>query len=270
MPKLLKVLRSTVIKQSTAQSTTLPASAKRDLPAGEYELVKVEPAPLGHVKVSFRDKLMSADGIQAFQTWFIFVDKAIELPESTASGEIKLPVKWDSQVNSRFPDQAHRMCFSSSIHMALGTISKRFRDNFPKDDDYLKFMLKYGDTTQASAHLTALAKAGFKAQYRQDGSLSDIVKSIEDGFPCCLGILHHGSLKYPTGGGHWICCGGVSGDRRKFLIFDPYGSCVDPGGPYTGPVSNGNGYWCPENVLDARWSVATGDEDGWMMTFYGN
>lgn len=213
---------------------------------------------------------------KGFHTWMAFHkdivifegEKQVYPKVLSASREIKLAVKWESQMNSRMPEQAARMCFSSSVWMAMAYISKDFVKLFPNDDDYLRSVLKRGDTTQAHAHISALKENGFDCQYSQNGRLEDIVESLEVGLPCCLGILHRGSVYAPTGGGHWLCCGGVNVSRDKFLMFDPFGSVLD-NPPYSGPIERGNGYWCPKSVLDRRWTVDS-ESDGWFMTFFGN
>jgi hypothetical protein len=41
------------------------------------------------------------------------------------------------------------------------------------DDDYLKTVLKYGDTTQYTAHIKACADYGVLATFYRNGSLAD-------------------------------------------------------------------------------------------------
>lgn len=277
MTQDLVVKKTTLLKQNTAQSSTLSNDNKGEIGPGTYAISLIEAAASNHYKVTFEVAIPTLDKTRQVKTWFFYDDGvSVELPKeiskppvANTNGSITLGVKWDDQVNSRYPDQAHRMCFSSSIHMALSYISAKFKQRFPKDDDYLNYMLKYGDTTEAHAHIAALESLGFKVQYSQKGHLRDIVKSLEEGLPCALGILHRGTVNAPSGGGHWVCCGGVNAARDSFQLFDPYGSVLDDGGPYTGAIANGNGYWCPAKVLDGRWTVDS-DSDGWMMTFRGN
>jgi hypothetical protein len=177
-------------------------------------------------------------------------------------GLIELKIEWDSQTNSRNREQANRMCFSSSVWMAMNYLHPLFTKRFRCDDDYLDAVLKVGDTTEAFAHLTVLSNLGYQVNYTQTANLGDIDDHLSKGRPVGIGILHHGSLENPYGG-HWVVVGGCDGNRYK--LFDPYGCLLDQP-EYSGAVERGNGYWVGGHILDARWTVSS-ESDGWAMLF---
>lgn len=185
------------------------------------------------------------------------------------SQEILLDVTWDSQINSRFPDQAYRMCFSSSVWMVASYSSPGFKKKFPKDDDYLNFMLDYGDTTNSTAHLQALRDLGLKPVYAQDLNCDEAIKLLKQNKPLAIGILHHGSHKYPEGTGHWCVIRGINESQDTFYINDPYGSVMD-NPPYSGAVENGCCAEYPRWMMNYRWTVDSpgkDGKDGWGLYF---
>jgi hypothetical protein len=258
---IIKATQDTLLKRRPVQSGVLSDAEKLGIKKGEAIACNwIKPQPGGHLLIELSKPRAG------FYQWYIFTQHCNFTPVKDTA--IKLAIAWDSQTNSRYPTQAYRMCFSSSVWMAASYASILFRRKFAKDDDYLKEVLKCGDTKIADAHLEALSHAGVYAQYKQNGKVADLIYQLEKGLPVAIGILHHGTLKYPTGGGHWVVVGGVSADRRSFLLFDPYGS-VTENPPYSGKVEAGNGYWVDVAVLDSRWTVQS-TNDGWMMSFEGN
>jgi hypothetical protein len=54
------------------------------------------------------------------------------------------------------------------------------------DDDYLRTVLKYGDTTQYTSHVRAAFDYGVKATFRTNGTRSTLEKELDDGLSCGL------------------------------------------------------------------------------------
>jgi hypothetical protein len=77
------------------------------------------------------------------------------------------------------------------------------------DDDYLKRVLRYGDTTEATAHLRAAFDYGVKATFLTNGTRTTLEKELDAGYPVACGILHHGPAHAPRGGGHWMLVVGL-------------------------------------------------------------
>jgi hypothetical protein len=111
-----------------------------------------------------------------------------------------------------------RHCQSSSISMCLAYLGVAgIRD----DLDYLRVVQRHGDTTSQAAHQDALKELGVNARFVQNCSASQAQAEIRAGLPVAMGILHHGPVSAPSGGGHWIACYGTS--PGGWVVNDPYG-----------------------------------------------
>ena len=60
-----------------------------------------------------------------------------------------------------------RMCFSSTMAMAIKYLAPTSLMGVNADDDYLKRVLRYGDTTQSFAQIKAAADYGIKATFQR-------------------------------------------------------------------------------------------------------
>ena len=154
-----------------------------------------------------------------------------------------------------------RMCFSSSMAMALDYINP---DAIEGDDDwYLNEVFKFGDSVSSSAQVAAAQSLGFDAEFRMDGTEELLLKILDEGTPVPIGILHHGSVDHPTGGGHWICLIGY--DNKYFHVHDPFGELELISGGYlkAGPSDGEFQKYTRKNLM-RRWLIAN-DHDGWLM-----
>lgn len=130
-----------------------------------------------------------------------------------------------------------RQCQTSSIAMCL----KYFDVPGINDDrDYLKIVNKYGDTTKRQPHFDALAELGVFAKFTTHADAQDVKDEIDKGRPVAAGILHHGAVSAPHGGGHFIVITGYS--QNYWLVQDPYGELdlVNGGWEKTGPTAGRN------------------------------
>jgi hypothetical protein len=111
------------------------------------------------------------------------------------------------------------MCFSSTAAMAIKYLNPTALLGSNADDDYLKRVLRYGDTTEATAHLRAAFDYGIKATFLTNGTRTTLEKELDAGYPVACGILHHGPAHAPRGGGHWMLVVGLT---------DTHVICHDP------------------------------------------
>ena len=114
-----------------------------------------------------------------------------------------------------------RMCFSSTCAMAIKYLRPDALKGSNADDDYLRTVLKYGDTTEYTSHLKACKQYGVLATFSQKGTKDTLLNELNMGFPVATGILHKGHVSSPRGGGHWMLLIGDEGD--KGIFHDPYG-----------------------------------------------
>ena len=122
-----------------------------------------------------------------------------------------------------FPQQDNgpegwRQCQTSSLAMCLKYLKV---PGINDDTDYLAIVNKYGDTTSQAAHSAALAALGVRARFRQNMSAGDVMGEIKAGLPVAIGVLHHGPVTAPSGGGHYVAVYGF--DAEAWNVMDPYG-----------------------------------------------
>lgn len=184
------------------------------------------------------------------------------MPAPPAGKGNPLKVPYYSQRDSEVPGQANRMCFSSSCAMLVATLRPGALQGANADDTYLKAVQRFGDTTDASAQIKALASYGIKAKFRQDCNWSDLERQIDRGVPVPCGFLHHGPSSAPTGGGHWLIVIGYAPTNGSVIVNDPWGEASLVNGGYYSNRGAGLAYsrknWGP------RWMVE-GPGTGWAI-----
>lgn len=159
---------------------------------------------------------------------------------------------------------ADRMCFSSTVAMAVKYMRPDALLGSNADDTFLRTVLKYGDTTSATAQVRACKDYGITATFRQNGRKEDLIEEINKGYPVATGFLHKGLYTSPNGGGHWALLIGYNPTQGVF--HDPYGELdnVNGGYPKRGVGGKSVAYtwerWLP------RWAVK-GPGDGWYLSF---
>jgi lysozyme len=151
-----------------------------------------------------------------------------------------------------------RQCQTSSIAMCLKYLDT---PGINDDTDYLKIVNKYGDTIYRNPHFKALAELGVSAKFTQTADSDDVKKQIDSGLPVVAGILHHGTVSDPSGGGHFVVITGYG--RDYWLVQDPYGEqdLVNGGWASTGAVDGRNVRYSFKN-LNPRFFVGGGGS-GW-------
>ena len=157
-----------------------------------------------------------------------------------------------------------RMCFSSTAAMAIKYLNPTALLGSNADDDYLKRVLRYGDTTEATAHIRAAFDYGVKATFLTNGTRTTLEKELDAGYPVACGILHHGPAHAPRGGGHWMLVVGLT--DTHVICHDPYGEMDNANGGYPKPGVGGKNVSYTWKNWSKRWMV-DGNGSGWYMTF---
>lgn len=156
------------------------------------------------------------------------------------------------------------MCFSSTCAMAIKYLQPDALRGSNADDVYLKTVLKYGDTTQYTSHIKACADYGVLASFYRNGSRTTLQNELNGGFPVATGILHHGPVTSPRGGGHWMLC--IGDDGANGIFHDPYGELDNVNGGYVTIGSGGKEVKYSWKNWLRRWEIE-GPRTGWFMTF---
>ena len=177
---------------------------------------------------------------------------------------VLLPVKQYYPQTDSATSHGDRMCFSSTCAMAIKYLLPGALRGSNADDDYLRTVLKYGDTTSSTSQIKACQQYGVLASFYTKGTRQNLINELKAGYPVATGILHKGHVSKPVGGGHWMLLIGDDGERGIF--HDPYGEMDNVNGGYVSIGSGGKGVsyswknWLP------RWEVE-GRGTGWFMTF---
>jgi GH24 family phage-related lysozyme (muramidase) len=117
--------------------------------------------------------------------------------------------------------QRDRTCFSSSCAMLLEAIKPGTLKGANGDDQYLAVVQRFGDTTDASAQLCALAHYGVTARLVQTADFQLLEQQINRGIPVPCGYIHRGPVARPTGSGHWLIVYGHT--PTHVVVNDPWG-----------------------------------------------
>jgi hypothetical protein len=187
-----------------------------------------------------------------------YAEKLIKLMEDAAPLSPSKPtgfgnplsVPWYAQLDSA-TDQGRRMCFSSSCAMMLSFLKPGVLTGPNGDDQYLKRVQQYGDTTDARAHVHALSSYGVNARFVQNANFELIEQQINKGVPVPCGYLHRGPVDAPSGGGHWLCVVGY--DKTNVIVHDPIGESDLIGGATLNSVARYAKY--SRKNFGKRWMV---------------
>ena len=157
-----------------------------------------------------------------------------------------------------------RMCFSSTCAMAIKFLHPDALLGSNADDDYLRTVLKYGDTTQSTSQIKACQQYGVLASFYQKGTKQSLLNELKAGYPVATGILHKGHVSRPTGGGHWMLL--IGDDGENGIFHDPYGEMDNVNGGYVTIGRGGKDVKYSWHNWLKRWEVE-GKGSGWFMTF---
>jgi|TARA_R100000084_G_C4616288_1_gene130708 hypothetical protein len=169
-----------------------------------------------------------------------------------------LPVEYMWQ-RDNYDGYGDRECQTSSIAMALKYLGIKGIDT---DDDYLRIVNRYGDTTDQATHMKALGFLGVPSRFATTLNRSDVIRQIEDNKPIPCGIVHKGSADNPVGSGHYICVIGFTED--DVIAHDPFGQLCMATGTWiaAGPEDGKGVHYSWENFLK-RWDIGGGW--GWLF-----
>lgn len=187
-------------------------------------------------------------------------------PVAAGNGSIELPgFPFFSQLDNG--PNGWRQCQTSSIAMCLRYLKV---PGITDDLDYLRVVIRHGDTTSQAAHTAALADLGVRARFSQNMSQAQLLGELKGGRPCAIGVLHHGPSSAPSGGGHYVAVYGATSSSAPsggWRVMDPYGELDVLGGGWAAQGGNsGKGQVYSFRGLNPRW-LKPGPSDGWGWLF---
>ena len=171
-----------------------------------------------------------------------------------------LQVPWYSQLDSADREQARRMCFSSSNAMLLQFLKPNTLTGPNGDDQFLRRVQQYGDTTNADAQIRALSSFGIRARLVKNASYQTVEGLIDRGIPVPCGFLHRGTVSAPSGTGHWLIVVGYT--DTHLIVHDPFGEADLVTGKTIGGVARFMRY--SRANFGPRWMVE-GPSTGWVI-----
>jgi GH24 family phage-related lysozyme (muramidase) len=258
LSKSLLAKRDTWLKRRPADSSTLAAEEKLFVPKGsawQWSEIRMY-AGESHQRV-FLEQQPDKEWWFFPDHWKIINDADTQEKPPVLDGEIKLVVPYFSQRDNK--KDPMRTCFSSSCAMLLASLDP---DAIEGDDEYINEVYKYGDSTEASAQLAALKHFGVDAKFVQNADWALVESQLKKGIPVPMGVLHKGPVSNPVGGGHWICCVGVTADKTKLWIHDPFGELDLVSGGYVS--TDGKYRLYSKKNLGPRFLVE-GSKSGWII-----
>jgi hypothetical protein len=181
-------------------------------------------------------------------------------PGKKGDGAVALTLPFFDQTNDG-PD-GWRHCQSSSVAMNLAYLGV---PGIKDDLDYLRVVQRHGDTTQQAAHAAALAELKAPGRFISSCSVARAKAELDKGFGLAFGILHHGPVSAPSGGGHYIAIRGY--DTSGWLVHDPYGELdlVRGGWARQGQGAGRKQHYSFTNT-NPRW-LLEGPSSGWAWLF---
>jgi GH24 family phage-related lysozyme (muramidase) len=182
-----------------------------------------------------------------------------QLQQQTGYGN-PLQVPWYAQMDSADRAQAARMCFSSSCAMLLQYLKPGTLSGPNGDDQYLKRVQTYGDTTDPTAQIRALSSYGIRARFTKVAGWRTLEDQIAAGIPVPVGFLHRGPVSAPSGGGHWLIVVGHTSEH--LVVHDPFGEADMVNGTTLGGVARFAKY--SRRNFGPRWMVE-GVNTGWAI-----
>jgi GH24 family phage-related lysozyme (muramidase) len=182
-----------------------------------------------------------------------------QLQQQTGYGN-PLQVPWYAQMDSADRAQAARMCFSSSCAMLMQCLKPGTLAGPNGDDQYLKRVQQYGDTTDPTAQIRALSSFGIRAKFTKVAGWRTLEDQIAKGIPVPCGFLHRGPVSAPSGGGHWLIVVGYTKDH--LVVHDPFGEADLVSGATLGGVARFARY--SRRNFGPRWMVE-GANTGWAV-----
>jgi len=184
----------------------------------------------------------------------MWAQNTVILPNQSTASAVNLKVPYEYQLDNG--PTGYRECFSSSCAMVA-----RHWGKISGDHEYNRIRCRYGDSTDAKAHIMALKTLGLRATFEMEGTVQILEGEIRSGYPTPVGWLHKGPANAPTGSGHWSVVTGFT--STHFIHNDPNGEADITNGGYVNHKGGAGIAYSRRNWL-RRWLV-DGPQSGWYM-----
>lgn len=265
MPSLLiTVVVDTFLKKRNASSGDLLDSEKAAIAKGsKFAAVECTPDRNQHFRLILSAPILAKDGKTELKDVYMY------MPHIQVAGDdnqlIKLPVVYRSQLDNDTAifGPGWRQCNTTSTTMLAdfllkGELSDKAKSGGynPAEPEsvYMRFVGKYGDTTDHNAQTQALKDLGIDSYFSYTLSAKDILQSLKLGIPVVVGFAYKGS-------GHICLVVGHDAARKVWLVHDPYGSRHGASDSYDIGVGGAYDHYSYDVMQQIYWDQ--GGEAGW-------
>ncbi|MBF2090877.1 MAG: C39 family peptidase [Synechococcales cyanobacterium K44_A2020_017] len=259
--QVLVVTQNTMFKLRPVQSSQLSETERCQIPIGtQFEIQSYAYASAGqnfdnHIRISLKNQFL-----RGRNTWYVYTpharveqDGKMVYPVVAKRADKKpLAVPYFSQRDNYI--ESWRTCNSSACAMAARFLGAAIAN----DNDYLRKVVALGDTTDHAVQTRVLQSYGIRSAFHYNLDYEDLDRSLDQGKPIVIGILHRGPITAPSGG-HMIVV--VGQYDAGYVCHDPYGSVHDG---YSGRGGQFEKY--SRELLNARW-LTHRRKNGWGRLF---
>jgi hypothetical protein len=227
MPKATATA-NTFLKGKLLGSEDLTNAEKIYVPQGQvFYITSYFPSRNQHFELQLASPLTAKDGQSKLQQVYAYMPH-VEIEGASTEAVIKLPVKYCSQ-NNNDPSifgPGWRQCNTTSNTMLAdfllkGELSQKAQTggyNPPEPESvYMRYVSKYGDTTDHDAQTQALKELGIDSYFSHTLSAKDIMQSLTAGIPVVVGFAYKSS-------GHICVIIGYDPTQQAWIVHDPYGT----------------------------------------------
>ncbi|MDX2100632.1 MAG: C39 family peptidase [Leptolyngbyaceae cyanobacterium bins.59] len=255
--------QNTFFKRKVLGSSELTNAEKAVLPKGtQFEVTEVAPDRNQHLYLVLEEPVMAMDGKTQLKQVYVY-DPHVKVEGEDANRVIKLPVRYSSQLNNdpSLFGPGWRQCNTTSNSMLAdfllgGELTEKAKDQgFPEPESiYMRFVSKYGDTTDHTAQTKALRDLGIESYFSETLSGKDVLLSLRRGIPVVVGFAYKGS-------GHICLIVGYDPAQKAWLVHDPYGSRHGASDSYDVGVGGAFDVYTNSVMQQIFWDQ--GSEGGW-------
>lgn len=221
-------LCNTVLKLSAKQAKDLPIEQKYLIATSWSAPLKAYTKEGDHFRITLGEPngqqlTITIDG-KAHNTFYCYaphlvIKKDGKTVDFDLGEEIDLKVPYFSQRDNF--TQNWRTCNTSATAMLI----KYLKPNaIAGDDEYLKHVLKEGDSTDHEVHTRLLKRLyGIDSEWRYDLGYDDIDRQLKAGIPTVISLYHKGTISAPAGG-HVLIVRGKT--RVGIRVNDSWGDLI--------------------------------------------